>query len=500
MGRTIRPIAEHGRRTAIWFALFQAHAGPARSLRDRICAAVREAVQSGRVGNGARLPASRTMARDLQVSRITVEAAYAQLEAEGYLRRRVGDGTFVRVDVWPPHRAPAVKPAARRRHETAAWSVRGGRIVHGGGCIDPTTATAFSAGFPDLTEFPLDTWRRLTAHRLRGAPAILGYGDPAGESALRAAIARYLAQSRGVRCGPEQVLVLTSSQQALNLAATLLTDPDDVVWLEEPGYRGAQTALGAMGARLTPLPVDQEGMILRASRDGAAPRLIYVTPSHQYPTGVTLSLPRRLALIEYAQRHGAWIVEDDYDGEFQYDARPLPAMQGLDTHDRVIYLGTFTKVLFPGLRLAYLVLPPALVSGFVTARSAHDGHSARLAQLVTADFMEQGYFAAHLRRMRKLYQQRRDLLLDEIRRHIGDWCRPLNSAAGLQFTVTLPRGREAVLTRAAAQVGVDTPGLSERFLSRPRLDGWILGFAALREDAIVEGVRRLAKVRVAHRP
>lgn len=498
MEHGISPIAARGRRTPVWFALFQSHAGPARSLRDRICAAVREAVQSGRVAQGERLPASRIMARDLRVSRITVEAAYAQLEAEGYLRRRVGDGTFVNVDVGS--HPPAPKSVARRRQEAASWSVRGGRIVRGGGCIDPMSAKAFSAGFPDLSEFPLDTWRRLTARRLRGARAALGYGEPGGEPALRAAIARYLAQSRGVRCSPEQVLVLTSSQQALNLAATLLTDPGDIVWLEEPGYRGAQTALAAMGARLTPLPVDREGMILRAPRDGAAPRLIYVTPSHQYPTGVTLSLPRRLALIEYAHRHGAWIVEDDYDSEFQYDASPLPAMQGLDAHDRVIYLGTFTKVLFPGLRLAYLVLPPGLVSGFVTARSAHDGHSARLAQLVTADFMEEGYFAAHVRCMRRLYRQRRDLLLDEIGRHIGDWCRPTGTGAGLQFTVTLPRGREAALTRAAAQVGVETPGLSGRFLSRPRLDGWMLGFAALPEAAIVEGVRRLAQVRVAHRP
>lgn len=496
MEREIRPIAERARRTPVWFALLQSHAGPARSLRDRICAAVREAVQAGRVSHGERLPASRTMARDLQVSRITVEAAYAQLEAEGYLRRRVGDGTFVNIDVGSA--APVAKPA-RMRQQPAAWSTRGGHIVRGGGCSDPTSAMAFSAGFPDLTEFPLETWRRLTARRLRTGPATLGYGDPAGEPALRAAIARYLAQSRGVRCAPEQVLVLTSSQQALNLVATLLTDPGDVVWLEEPGYRGAQTALGAMGARLTPLPVDPEGLILRASRDGARPRLIYATPSHQYPTGVTLSLPRRLALLEYAHRHGAWIIEDDYDSEFQYDASPLPAMQGLDSHDRVIYLGTFSKVLFPGLRLAYLVLPPALMSGFVAARSAHDGHSARLSQLVTADFMDEGFFAAHVRRMRKLYQQRRDLLLDEIGRHIGDWCRPTGTGAGLQFTVTLPRGREAALTRAAAQVGVETPGLSGRFLSRPRLDGWILGFAALREDAIVDGVRRLAKVRAAHR-
>ncbi len=484
------PIAGAGRRTSVWFALFQSQPGPARSLRGRICAAVREAVQSGRVRHGERLPAARTMAADLKVSRITVEAAYAQLVAEGYVRRRVGDGTFVDIDVAP---RPAVHtPSRTRSHGREPWSTRGSRIVGRGGCVDPTTVKPFSAGLPDLGEFPVEIWRRLTARELRAdAGAVLGYGDPAGEPALRSAIASYLAQSRGVRCTPDQVLVLTSSQQALYLIATILTDPGDHVWIEDPGYRGAQTALAAMGAHLVPMRLDGEGAVPPES-GAAPPRLLYVTPSHQYPTGVTLSLPRRLALLEIARRHGAWLIEDDYDSEFQYDARPLPAMQGLDAHGRVIYIGTFTKVLFPALRLAYVVLPRTLVSGFITARTTHDGHSARVSQRVTAAFMSEGHFAAHLRRMRRLYQQRRDILLDELGRRLAAWCRPFGTAAGLQLTVRLPRGRERELTRAAARAGVETPGLRGLYLSRPPLDGWILGFSALSEDAIVAGVRRLA--------
>jgi GntR family transcriptional regulator/MocR family aminotransferase len=481
---------------ATWFALFQSQPAGARSLRERICAAVRGAIRSGRVRHGERLPATRTLAADLRVSRITAEAAYAQLEAEGYVRRRVGAGTFVDVDVGEGDGGAPATPVARRRTTRAVWSRRGATIVRGGGCTDPRETLAFSAGFPDLTEFPVETWKRLTARRLRrDAATLLGYGDPAGEPALRAAIARYLAQSRGVRCTMDQVLVLTSSQQALQLVATMVTDPADTVWIEDPGYRGARTALAAMGARLTPVAVDADGLVPPARRSGPPPRLIYVTPSHQYPTGVTLSLPRRLQLIERANQHGGWIVEDDYDSEFQYDARPLPAMQGLDGGDRVIYVGTFTKVLFPSLRLAYLVLPPALAPGFVTARTAYDGHAARLAQLVTADFIEEGHFAAHVRRMRRLYHQRRDLLLAEIRSRLDPWCRPIGAGAGLQLTVALPRGREAALTRAAARAGVATPGLSGTFGGRARMDGWLLGFAALREAAIVDGVQRLARLR-----
>jgi GntR family transcriptional regulator / MocR family aminotransferase len=467
-----------------WLTMFDSDANPSRSLRERICATVRAAIRSGALHSGERLPATRTLAADLAVSRITAEAAYRQLETDGYVRRRVGDGTFVEIDVG------ALVSDARRLEAAADWSRRGGQIVRGGGHADPSVAMAFSAGFPDLTAFPVDTWKRLTARRIRrDGASIMGYGDPAGEPALRAAIARYLGQSRGVRCDADQVIVLSSSQLALHLVATMLTDPGDSVWMEEPGYRGARIALSALGIRLRPVRVDREGLVAPSG----VPRLIYTTPSHQYPTGVTLSLSRRLALVDTARRSDAYIIEDDYDSEFKYDARPVPAMQGLDEAGRVLYAGTFSKVLFPALRLAYLVVPPALVRGFVAARAAHDGHPARLSQLVTADFIEEGHFAAHLRRMRRLYHHRRDLLLAELQRRVP-WCHPFGTAAGLQLTVTLPRGREASLTCAAGRAGVVTPPLADLSVTRPRTDGWLLGFAALSDDAIVDGVRRLASL------
>lgn len=489
MGQAIRPLPGQGKdRKAAWIAVFQGVAGN-KPLRERICGAIREAIRSGRLRRGDRLPSSRVLAQDLQVSRITAEAAYAQLEAEEYVHRRVGDGTYVSVDM----AVGRLRDRAFGRPSFAhPWSRRGQRVVRGGGCHDPREAVGFTAGFPDLSQFPLNIWKQLTARRLRTTrKSLLGYGDPAGEPELRQAIARYLAESRGVRCSMEQVLVLTSSQQAIQLVAAMLTDSGDRVCIEEPGYVGAQTALTAAGARLHPLPVD---------RDGAAPprnagRLTYLTPSHQYPMGVTLSLERRLEFIEVARKRGQWILEDDYDSEFQYDARPAPAMQGLDRDDRVLYLGTFSKVLFPGLRLAYLVLPRALMAGFVTARSTHDGHPARLAQLVTADFMEEGHFRAHVRRMRRLYGQRRDLLIGGLERHTPSWCRPVGVSAGLQLTVALPGGTEPALTLAAGRSGLAVTGMSGLFLTRPSFDGWVLGFAALDDKQIVEGVHRLSTIR-----
>lgn len=479
MPQTIRPMA--------LVTLFHAESGAPRSLRERICGTVRTAIRRGLVRNGERLPATRTLATDLRVSRITAEAAYHQLEAEGYVRRRIGDGTYVEIAI-----TGTTSRASRDGGPSgsAGWSRRGSRIVRSGGHEDPHTPVAFSAGFPDLDAFPVDIWKRLTARRIRrdGASA-MGYGDPAGEPELREAIARYLGQSRGVQCHADHIIVLTSSQQALHLAVMLLTDPGDAVWMEDPGYRGARTVATALGVDPRPLPVDGEGLVLPRER-GPSPRLIYTTPSHQYPTGVTLSLKRRLALIDVARRCDAYVIEDDYDSEFQYDARPTPAVQGLDPHGRVLYVGTFSKVLFPSIRLAYLVVPPPLAKGFAVARTILDGHTARLTQLVTADFLEEGHFATHVRRMRRLYHHRRDVLLTELARR-APWCRPYGTAAGLQLTVTLPRRREAALTDAAARAGVVTPRVAALCLSRPRFDGWVLGFAALDDARIIDAVRRL---------
>ncbi len=474
---------------ALWISLFASQKEERRTLREQVCAVIRQALHGGHLKHDERLPSSRQLAADLGVSRVTVEGAYGQLEAEGYLRRQVGGGTFVAFAA-----APKIAPASKKTADSVArLSRRGESIVAGGGCHEARVPQAFSSGSPDLAAFPLETWHKL-GNRLarRSGRALLGFGDPQGFAPLRDAVAYYLSQSRGVHCSAAQVLILTSSQQALTLIATLLLDGGDPVWIEDPCYEGARTAFSSAGAQLVPVPVDADGMDVERAPAGTDPRLIYLTPSHQYPTGASLSLPRRMSLLELARKQRSWIVEDDYDSEFHYDGRPLPSLQGLDRHERVLYVGTFSKVLFPSLRLAYLVLPPALIEAFTLARTVQDGHTTQWTQAVTAAFIEDGHFAAHLRQMRQLYRSRRDLLREELTKRTDGWLDILPTSGGLKMAVHLPAGKEAWYSRRAAQAGVATPGLSKLYLGPPR-DGWLLGFSALDNAAIRHGALQLAR-------
>lgn len=476
----------------LWTTLFEA-VPHSQGLRERVCAVLRQAMRGGTLASGQRLPASRVLAQDLGVSRVTVEAAYAQLEAEGYVVRHTGRGSFVaELQAMPFTRAPSHKPPARVPATPIALSQRGQMLVNTGGCMEPLQLQAFAAGSPDLRAFDHALWRQLSARLLRTQPQdLMRYGDPQGRPDLRQALTAYLTQSRAVACTAQQVLVLTSSQQALQLLATTLLDPGQRVWIEDPGYRGARTAFEAAGATVVPMPVDAQGLVPDFTLE--PPRLIYLTPSHQYPTGATLSLERRMALVDYAHKHGCWIIEDDYDSEFLYDTRATPSLQGLDGGERVIYVGTFSKTLFPSLRLAYAVLPLQLVAPLVTARSVMDGHSAQLPQAITAQFMAQGYFAAHLRHMRRLYRSRRDLLLQALAQHCP-WAQPLPCNGGLQLGVLLPRGAEQKMTLAAAALGVATPRLGPLYARPKAVDGWLLGFAALEPAEIEQGVVLLGKV------
>ncbi|HBV39336.1 MAG TPA: GntR family transcriptional regulator [Erwinia sp.] len=457
----------------------------ARTRRDKLCAALRQLITDGTLRRGEQLPSSRLLAVDLSLSRVTVEAAYAQLESEGCLLRQSGKGTFVATDL------PAVRPA-RQATAVPRLSSRGRKIVASGGCDDPIFPQAFAAGSPDLRAFPHDTWRRLVAQRLRHAPEkMMGYGAPQGLVGLREAVARYLAQARGVRSDAGQIIILTSSQQALQMLAMLLCDPGDTVWLEDPGYRGAYHAFNSAGATVGMLEFDDQGARIP---DGPAAKLIYLTPSHQYPLGVTMSLTRRLAWLAYARAHGSWLIEDDYDSEFYYHTQPAPALQGLDKAGRVFYLGTFSKTLFPSLRLAYLAVPSALVDACCRMRGVMDGHSALLMQAVTADFLDRGHFQAHLRLMRKLYGSRRELLLAELTSRLGDRLQPLDHQHGLQLTATLPNGGEERLTHQALQAGLVLPRLSPLYQGSVRQEGWLLGFSALQPAEIVSAVEKLTRL------
>jgi GntR family transcriptional regulator/MocR family aminotransferase len=353
---------------------------------------------------------------------------------------------------------------------------------------------AFQVGVPAVDAFPFHTWGRIMSRRWRRLPpGSLYYGDPAGYRPLREAIAEYLGTARGVRCQREQVIIVAGSQQALELCSTVLLDPDDAAWIEDPGYPGARGALLRAGARLVPVPVDEEGLDVAAGT-ALCPRarLAYVSPSHQYPLGVVMSLPRRLALLEWAEHMGAWVVEDDYNSEFRYHGRPLAALQELDSQGRVVYVGTFSKVLFPSLRLGYLVVPPDLVDAFVAA-SVHAAHQApTFSQCVLADFIVEGHFTRHVRRMRALYEERQTALLRAITRHSVGVLDVGPAGGGMHLVAWLPRGLDdRIASQAALAAGITAPPLSFYSLEAGRRGGLLLGYTGIEVQEIREGVHRL---------
>jgi len=334
----------------------------------------------------------------------------------------------------------------------------------------------------------------LVRHWRRPANALLGYGEPRGYAPLRRAVASYLGLSRAVRCTPEQVIVVDGAQMAFDLIARVLLDPGDVAWVEEPGYPGARAALSAAGARLVYVPVDPEGLDVAAGA-GLEPRarLVYVTPSHQFPLGMTMSLPRRLALLDWASRAGAWVVEDDFDSEYRYEGRPLAALQGLDREGRVVYVGTFSKVLFPSLRLGYVVAPPSLVDAFVAARSVAGRHSPSVEQAILTDFIEEGHFGRHIRRMRTLYRERQTVLVEALRREAGGLLEVEPPETGIHLAAWLGEGLDdREVSREAAARGVQARPMSGFYAGSPGRPGLELGYAAFNEEEIRRGAAQLA--------
>jgi len=467
------------------------------SLHHQLYEQLRVAILTRRLVAGTRLPSTRALAATLAVSRNTVVNAFDQLLAEGYLEGHVGRGTYVARalpdESLQVHGKAALFASPRRAH---ALSRRGSALatIEVSTWPDVGTPCAFRTGVPALDLFPMQLWTRLAKECWRDLPREhLAYGEPAGYPPLREAIAAYLGASRGVRCITDQVIVVSGSQQALELAARLLLDPGDRVWLEDPGYRGARGAIAAAGARLVPVPVDSEGIQIAAGISKAAhPKMVYVTPSHQSPLGVTMSLRRRLALLDWARRTGVWILEDDFDSEYRYVGRPLPALQGLDDARRVIYVGTFSKVLFPALRLGYMVVPMGLMETFTKARALIDRQPPILEQVVLARFILQDHFARHLRRMRVLYAERQSALVNALERELGDWFEITSPEAGLQLVAWLPIGvNDRQVSERAAAYKVEAAPLSAYTLSRLPRGGLALGYAAFSVPQIREGVRRL---------
>ncbi|MFD1253921.1 MocR-like pyridoxine biosynthesis transcription factor PdxR [Devosia equisanguinis] len=469
-------------------------------LYARIQQAIRQLVLDGALGAGKPLPASRALARSLGVSRDTVEAAYAQLHAEGFIERRVGSGSSVAA-IEDFSRARRIGPVGGTG--PARLSRRGSALFESGGVRETPVPMPFAHGVPDTRRFPLVLWERLERQVLKdsGSRALL-HGDPQGAEVLRRAIADYINLERGARAAPEQVLVLTSSQQAMMLCALLLFDPGERLFIEDPAYYGARKAFAAAGVETVPIAVDSQGIVVEPIlADPQAARAVFLTPSHQFPTGATLTLERRLALIDWAAQHQAWIIEDDYDSEFHYEGRPTACMQGLDRHERTLYIGTFTKSLFPGLRIGYVVLPSALVQPMTNARSLMDGHTAVIAQLTLARFMEGGHFGAHVRTMRGIYAQRRDVLVTLVRQHLGAWVEPQVPAGGLQLACMLKAGlSEDMVVAAARQAGVALLGLSALHAGGPGGAGFMMGFAAYTPLELETAVLTLARAFAAMSP
>jgi GntR family transcriptional regulator/MocR family aminotransferase len=462
---------------------------------------IRSAILSGRLGAGMKVPATRMLAGELSVSRNTILNAFDQLLAEGYLVGRLGSGTYVAPtlpdDLLQTRAYAHPQPVRRPLRTGRLLSRRGVAMASAPRPIVPRIGqlNPFRPGVPALNEFPGELWMRLTKkHTLRGE--LLDYGDPAGYGPLREAIAGYLRAARAVCCDADQVMIVSGAQHALDLVARVLLDPGDTVWLEDPSYIGARGALLGAGARVVAVPVDAEGLdVASAERRHRRARLCYVTPSHQYPLGVTMSLSRRLALLDWARRAGAWIVEDDYDSEFRYAGRPLASLQGLDRDQRVLYVGSFSKMLFPALRLGYLVAPPDLVRALVAARALCDHHSPTLSQAVLTDFIRDGHLARHIRRMRTLYAERQAALVNAVRRELDGCLSVAPAEMGLHVVGWLIEGvedREA--SRRAAACGIEAPPLSAYRLERGSGErgGLLLGYAATTPRQIRDGVRRLA--------
>jgi GntR family transcriptional regulator / MocR family aminotransferase len=461
-------------------------------LSRQLATALREALSEGRIEPGARLPSTRALARELGLARSTIVGVFEQLAAEGYIAGKPGSGYFAAVSLGGAGpRAPA-NTAGPRPLSRQGERLRGYTPEFRG------TPRPFESGHAEIDAGFVATWKRLASRALSGRSSLAwNYGDPRGEPRLRRAIADYLAAARGVRCGPEQIVLTSGTQQGLSLAAQVLIDPGDTAWVEDPCYRATLDILRASDAEIVPVPVDEDGLDIAAGerRTGTPPRLVYTTPSRQYPLGMAMPLARRAALLAWAVQDGAWIIEDDYESEFQAPGQMLPSLQGLDRAGRVIYLGTFSKLLFPSLRLGYAVLPEDLVVPFAGARHLADRQSSGLIQAIMTEFMLDGHFARHLKRMRAHYAERQQFLIDQLALRLYGIVEVRPVASGMYLTAWLPWGwsdREASETLAAA--GVATVPLSSLTLEAARRPGLVLGYSGHSEAAIARAVDTMAGV------
>ena len=475
---------------------------PARESREGrelwrwLHAEIRRAILEGRLKRGSRIPSTRALASQYSLSRGTVTTAFDQLHAEGYIASGTGSGTFV-VPTLPEDSLVARRCGAIALPESRASLSKRGRMMTEAVALTPASRSvgkAFRNYEPAIDLFPRDLWARIAGRVMRRAPRTLyGQGDAAGYLPLRRAIAEYLGAARGVSCDAAQIIVTSGAQQALDLTARLLLDPGDTVWMEDPGYPGARLAFRGAGADIVPMPVDQDGLRLPAEAQPArVPKLIYATPANQFPLGYTMSVERRLGLLERANAAGAWIVEDEYDAEYRYSGHPEAALHGLDASGSVIYIGSFTKMLFNALRLGFLVVPLRMATAFQAARSFTDRHPPTLDQAILAEFILEGHFGHHVRRMRQIYAERMAVLNEAAGRYLAGALEVVQATAGMRTLAWVKTGSDSAIARRARAFGLELGVLSQLTIRYPQPPALILGFAGSAAGELRRGVRVLA--------
>jgi GntR family transcriptional regulator/MocR family aminotransferase len=464
----------------------------------------RKAIVEGSLRAGQRVPSTRVLAQELGISRMPVLNAYAQLLAEGYFESRVGSGTVVSRSL--PERLGKAEPAAARSRgmdqERRRVSKRCSNLASAQGFYRSRGLGPFSVSQIGFDCFPLNLWKSLVIRHARNVKAkALDYGDPMGLKELRERIAEYLRIARGVRCDARQIIIVSGSQQGLEITTRVLLDPGDRVWMEEPGYRFARSVFACAGCVVVPVRVDGEGLNVAAgTKQCGGARAVLVTPSHQNPLGMTMSASRRLQLLDWAESYGSWIIEDDYDSEYRYEGMPVTSLQGLDRNARVVYIGTFSKVLFPSLRLGYVVVPEDLVERFLAARFALDIGPATFHQAVLADFIAEGHFARHIRRMRLVYAERRTALIKNLQDHFGSDVAVTGAEAGMHLSVVLNKIRDREVSLRAAKENLWLAPLSSFYLGKPAQQGFILGFGSTSVQQMPAAVRKLRALAHARNP
>jgi GntR family transcriptional regulator/MocR family aminotransferase len=466
-------------------------------LLQQVYQLLRGAILSHALTPGSRLPSTRQLANRLGVSRTSVLSAYDQLLAEGYVEGRAGSGTYVTQDIPQPPISPAVLKIPGSKPTVRRLSSAGTRFRKLAQNLSAPEDIPFNPGCCSVDAITIESWRRVGSKQMKTFERVnLHYADPIGELSLRIEVAQYLRAARAVRCEPEQIIIVSGAQQALDLSLRVLVNPGDSVWIEDPGYLGARAALHAVGANLIPVPVDENGLVVSAGILAEAnARAAYITPSHQYPTGAVMSMRRRLEVLAWARDHDAWIIEDDYDSEFRYVGRPLAALQGIDDDSRVIYVGTLSKMLFPGVRIGFAVVPKDLIDVFTGAKFVTDRQPPSLQQAMVADFMRSGYLTGHIRRMRLQYREARDVVVKAITQHMGDLVEVEVPDCGIQLIVRFKKDISDVeVANNARAKGIVVKPVSSLCLNQPARQGLLLGYSGFDLRKLRSASRQLAEV------